>query len=1063
MKHPYSMRLSMFVLLLLASSVSAWANLGDYRFTAIPTGSYNNLSGGTLLIAGTDGTTGTGTYNQDAVAGSVPIGFTFYFDGQAYTTFSLNPHGLMILGTNTSTSRANRLGAPPVTSDPIIAPFWDEQHMYNGLPTCSAPSGVSYALTGSPGSRVLTVEWRTQLVSGGTYWFTTANSCSPMLNYQVRFYECSNIIEYHYGWFRISTNTGVNSTASIGFAKGNGNFLSVTPAGTSATVSTTTADDNVNNNNALASDSIRYGMIYRFEPNNLVITGRLGTGNGGTATMASGDNLLTGQNVQLGNSAVFQPFSLSSVGTGCPATSFTVAITGSTEYFFGTPGTQTFSGSASGATPVIPAITFAPSGQGTRMATLTVTDNTTGASRTFYLAGTGTARIRYIGNIAEGGTAAALNGDSLLLTKSVLRGTSSTFRPITVQNANLTPNFSSAPVTVTASIDSAGFVSSQYRLVDPTTGALVTSYTKSLAPGDTFAPRIHFLALGAGPQMANLNIVTSDNENRLYRLGAISAAPSGQFIVDGSPLAGREMFGANTNCVNAQATTIPVVVTNTGYGDLIIRSFEAYELDTTYQQGTPTLPFRRDAQGRLVPLTDYSLTLLPGTAPTSTSTPITFPFAIPQGQSQTIYLTYVPTQAGKRFAQIYIRTNALNFSGVDTSASPMAVEGMINVLGIGRSVGSMLASTTSGLKLRPILFPHTRVGDTSIVAFTVANAGACDLRINRGKLRIFSGDVNEFTLMSSLRNAQIDGTTGDYILAPGTVDTLRVRFTPSRAGTRMATIWIQTNDSTISTPGIAERGAYYLDLHGRGLAGLDGSELVLAPVVIGSSVDGTAILENTQTIAVGIDRIFFEGGDAAEFSSVNWPTTPSTVLPGAKLALGVRLTPAAGSQAGSRRTTIAVVTSFGDTVRVGVRGEAGTQTLVVSPTSMFDNVTIAIGQASRQLLQVSNTGTLPVRITSLMITGVDSLAYRLGNMPRRDLEPGQTEYVEVTFIPTATGQMSAQIELRATDGQLYTVALGGTAFRVRRDPTAPPTQMAPGNDGTPERRADDERPLPTLR
>jgi hypothetical protein len=264
----------------------------------------------------------------------------------------------------------------------------------------------------------------------------------------------------------------------------------------------------------------------------------------------------------------------------------------------------------------------------------------------------------------------------------------------------------------------------------------------------------------------------------------------------------------------------------------------------------------------------------------------------------------------------------------------------------------------------------------------------------------------------------------------------------------MATLWLQTNDSTIHKPGLHERGGFYLDLHGRGLAGLDGGPLALAPVLIGNSVDGTAILENTTTATVGVDRIYFEGGDIAEFAPVGWPATPTFVLPGDKLSLTVRMTPT--GTAGTRRTTIVLITSQGDTVRVPVRGEAGTQTVTVAPTTLFEDVTIPIGQTARRTLMIANTGTLPVRILSTRITGPDSALYLIGTLPRLELEPGQTEYLELTFTPIASGQTTAQLEIVASNGQTYIVILGGSALKAYND-VADPRVIGPISPGDVQR------------
>ncbi|HVK39345.1 MAG TPA: hypothetical protein VNA88_14810, partial [Candidatus Kapabacteria bacterium] len=110
----------------------------------------------------------------------------------------------------------------------------------------------------------------------------------------------------------------------------------------------------------------------------------------------------------------------------------------------------------------------------------------------------------------------------------------------------------------------------------------------------------------------------------------------------------------------------------------------------------------------------------------------------------------------------------------------------------------------------------------------------------------------------------------------------------------------------------------------------------------------------------------------------------------------------------------------------------------------------------------SNTGTLPVRITDVAITGADASSYRMGVLPRRDLEAGQTEYLEMTFAPTAPGQTSAELVVSASTGMSYTVTLGGTALKIRRDPIDPVMTGAPNADGTPEPARSGWR-IPTLR
>lgn len=542
---------------------------------------------------------------------------------------------------------------------------------------------------------------------------------------------------------------------------------------------------------------------------------------------------------------------------------------------------------------------------------------------------------------------------------------------------------------------------------------------------------------------ANDTIDLQSVENRLpvgtvFRFTPVVTA---MFTTNGSPVGpGSALFTLMQSCVGDVAVNLPITVWNTGLFDLHLSDLDVFSVDSIDVQGQRLLT--RDAQGRPVPTSDYIVTDQPGIAPIGANPPTIFPMTLAAGEQRTFYVTFVGGYPGRRLARLFLRTNANTFASADTaniSPAPLT-EGLLAIDLVGEAIGSRLARNLAGERLRTIVFPDTRAGDTTIRTYMIVNAGACELRINRRSLRIFSGDVNEYKLRSVFQGVPIDAVRDDYVIAQGDSGTLTVAFMPVRSGTRLATVFMQTNDSTLGIPGITERGSYYLDLHGRGRAGLDARGLTLRPVVIGGFTNGLAEIENTSITSVDIASITFSGGDSADFSAdaiAPWPSLPARVIPGQKLQLGVRLTPAAGSSAGMRQTTMIVVTTTGDTLRIVIRGEAGTQTLVVSPTSLFDNVMIVAGASVRRSVMIANTGTLPVRLTSVVITGADSANYRMGLLPRMDLIPGQTEFLEITFAPTGVGQSSAQLEVSSTSGPTQTVLLGGESLRIRRDPIDP--------------------------
>jgi hypothetical protein len=584
----------------------------------------------------------------------------------------------------------------------------------------------------------------------------------------------------------------------------------------------------------------------------------------------------------------------------------------------------------------------------------------------------------------------------------------------------------------------------------------------------------HFISVtpGYGSPLGAPTVSTTIANDTIELQGEIARLPHGTlyrftpvimavFTSNSSPIEnGSALFTLMNSCVGESSVTVPVTVTNVGMFDLTISSFDLFAVDSTDTQGQMQLV--RDAFGRVVPTTDYIVTDVPGTAPMGANLPSIFPDTVAAGASRTYYVTFVSQIPGRRLARAFLQTNANTFSGADTSAPPALRQGLLVVDLVGQGIGSALARNLDGARLRTVVFPETRVGDTVVRTFDVVNAGACDLRISRRRLRIFSGDVNEYRMLSIFPNVPVDNARDDYMIAPGDTGRITVAFMPVRSGTRMATIFFQSNDSTLGIPGVTERGSWYLDLHGKGSASLDARPLVLRPVVIGGFTNGMALIENNSIAAVDIARIYFTGGDSIEFAQdaiAGWPTLPSRILSGDVLRLGVRLTPIAGSAAGIRRTTLVIVTTTGDTLRIPVRGEAGTRQLLVTPTSLFENTTLAVGQAARRTVTIMNTGTLPVRLTGVTIVGPDSLEYRLGLLPRMDLDPGQMEFLEVTFAPTTAGQLSAEIHIASNAGPEQVVTLGGIATRIRRGGDDDPGVVAAPGAGAMR----EARETPTLR
>lgn len=996
---------SALLLLNLLTTLSLSAQIGrEYSFES-SNATYSSITG-TRAIAGT--TTSTfGTFDESRTAGPLPIGFNFVFDCTTYTQFTVATSGYMILGTTTYGTTSNDLDGSGAY--PVIAPFWDHQHMYDGScnPSISPTIGVYYQTTGSAPNRVLTVEWRTQLNSSGTYyWYNCANG--PLLRYTVRLTEGTNRIEFHYGFLYPSLTT----SASIGIAAGSTNFLSITPG--SSSPSSTTSNDNVN----LPSTAIQQGTIYRMTPNRLVVNGRTGTGNQGVANPKEGDTLLANVLDRIGQSNSYTPLDLVR-SCASPDLPVQMSITGpnASSYTFAATGTQSYNTSVTG-TGVRPAMTFRPMSGGKHDATLTVRNSLTGNTVSYRLLAGAEHRIVWTGNVADGGTATVRSGDTLLNNIQVVFGNSRTFRPLTLRNV-LAPG-AAPPATIT------------YQLNDPTGSYAIDMTGDAIDGGESSTLAVTYNAVnGVGTEEALLSVEV-DGDRRTYLLRAFAAAPGGHLLIEGTRIDSNSRLYINrTACVGEGIVSYQVTAVNTGSGDFVIEGFEAYATTSEIGQGSPPYQLLRDDQGGPVAMRDYFVSNAPGTAP-RTSASAFDTLIIPEGGSHSFWINFVPEEPGKRYARVYFRTNGFNLN--DRSVEGVVTRGLVGASAFARGLGSALAATSEGERPKALVFPRTDVRESRTATAWLYNSGECDLRIEKSALRLESGDVDEFELVEVLPNTTLSGT--GWVIPPGMGDSIVIRFTPKTYGSRLATIRLATNDSTLGGNGVIARGTYYWDVYGVGSVGLETRDLRLPPAVIGAEgSSGSVLLENTSAGVIQIEGLAITGGNGeiGEDPANRWPQLPLALQPGQKVQIGVALTPDAAGVPGERNATLEVTIRGGNAAAAAISGYAGTRTLAANPSSLFTTTTIGIGEVARTWVSVVNTGTLPIRLGTPTITGANPDNYQVSPLRRRVLEPGQVEFLEVVFAPTTAGTSSAELTFsgNGTNGPQVVTLGGATAGTIR--------------------------------
>lgn len=154
----------------------------QYTFSISP-GTYTDISG-------------TGTYigtGDDVAWYPLPIGFTFTYDCNDFTTFGVTTNGFLRLGAKPPSNSDGvnyqfAAGSTATDSNTIGGLSADLYNMYSGL------GKIWYQTTGSPGSRVCTVEWQHM------YFWGASADYSDDANFQIQLFEGTNVINIVYGY-----------------------------------------------------------------------------------------------------------------------------------------------------------------------------------------------------------------------------------------------------------------------------------------------------------------------------------------------------------------------------------------------------------------------------------------------------------------------------------------------------------------------------------------------------------------------------------------------------------------------------------------------------------------------------------------------------------------------------------------------------------------------------------------------------------------------------------------------------------------------------------------------
>lgn len=345
----------------------------------------------------------------------------------------------------------------------------------------------------------------------------------------------------------------------------------------------------------------------------------------------------------------------------------------------------------------------------------------------------------------------------------------------------------------------------------------------------------------------------------------------------------------------------------------------------------------------------------------------------------TINVTFKPTARGAR-------TGTLSVLGDFTQSAPTATLTGTGVAAIGNFTPASLT------------FADQPVG--------TASASQPVILSNTGDVAL---TVSTITISPDFTQTNNCGAS----LAPATSCTLNVTFLPTAVGSRSGSLTLASNSSTPVAP---------VTLSGNATAPV----AILAPVslsfvgqVLATSSAAQAIaLSNTGNAPLSITSIATTG----DFTQTN--TCGTSLAAGASCAINVTFTPAATGARGGSLTLISNSNVGVSPVTLAGTGIAPLASL--SPASLrFANQRVG-GSSVAQVVTLSNSGTAPLTINSVGITGDFTQTNTCGT----SLATGASCAISITFNPIAGGMRTGTLSVgdNSTGGAVQTTGLTGTGI-----------------------------------
>jgi len=702
-------------------------------------------------------------------------------------------------------------------------------------------------------------------------------------------------------------------------------------------------------------------------------------------------------------------------------------------------------------------VTFAPTAAGTRAATVTMADSTTAGSHSLTLTGSGVAQTLTL----------AITPSSMTFADLGVGAMSSNF-PVQVYNSG------DAPVIIDRV-----FTTGDFRIYS--TGCVTT-----LRVGSYCTTNVQFAPSATGARSGTL--VFED-----------SAAGSPQSIVlKGNGLAAAPLAIATPDSINfgtqAQGTTTPTALT-VNLDNIGNVPFDASNVSIT---GTNAADFQLSYQGCL------SVIVTPGR---NCQVQVTFTPTATGGAARTATLTFTngagtqtATLAGTEVAATYtmvLAPSAMTFQAQQKGVqSPAQNTWLINTGTAAINISKITSSNTDyqlsgcvGFPIQPntscalyvYLTPTVTTTDNATLTIT-SNATGSPQTITVTGSGATAAPAMQLSPSGLSFSSQVVSTTSatQFVQVTNNSASTVTGITIATSGTNAADFTISSNSCT-ATLAAASACSFYVafkpaaavantaavtitdsagtqtvTLAGFGVASTS-SALLLQSVLqfpketVGfSSPNQFAAFENTGDSPLTISSVVLGGANPGDFAMSGCTSTPLGAF--SSCNVNVTFTPTASGPR-SATVTISYTGAAGSPVVITLSGMGVTPStgLEIGPNTIaFPPQVITTQSPIGPYVLLTNTGTSPVTISSIALTGTNAADFTLSNgcpMSPSTLQQGpvgNTCNVYVNFTPGAAGARSATLTVTDSAGSPTVIALTGTGLAETKLLTVSPTTLVFG-------------------